>query len=54
MAFSGEASKNESVAKEKSLRDAESRITFIETAGKTLLRNVSLGMCRIPLFDTLK
>ncbi len=43
LAFSGEACKNESAAKEKSLRDAESRIAFIETAGKQLFEEKVIG-----------
>ena len=36
LAFSGEACKNESAAIEKALRDTESRMTFVESAGKQL------------------
>jgi len=56
LAFSGEAVKNETAAMERSLRDTENRISFIETAGKQLFEekvsgNVPDGLLRKMLAD---
>ena len=56
MAFSDEACKNDGAAKEKSLRDAQGRISFIETAVKTLFEervagNVPEGILKTMLAD---
>ena len=51
--YSGEACKNESAAREKSLRDAESRISFIEDAGKTLFEERLIGNVPDSLFKKM-
>ena len=53
LAYSGEANKNEHAAKEKTLRDAESRISFVEDAGKKLFEERVLGNVPESLFKKM-
>ena len=53
LTFSGEACRNESVAIEKTLRDTESRISFIETAGKQLFEERVSGNVPDGLFKKM-
>ncbi|MDL2273914.1 recombinase family protein [Oscillospiraceae bacterium OttesenSCG-928-G22] len=53
LAFSGEACKSESAAREKSLRDATSRISFIETATKQLFEEKVIGNVPDSLFKKM-
>jgi hypothetical protein len=50
LAYSDEAAKSESAAKEKALRDAEGRISFIESAGKKLFEERVMGNVPENLF----
>ncbi len=52
-AFSGEAYKNETVAREKSLRDAKGRILFIEDASKRLFEEKITGNVPDGLFKKM-
>ena len=51
--YSGEVSKNENAAKEKSLRDAISRISFIEDASKALFEEKFKGNVPDSLFKKM-
>ena len=53
LVYSGETSKNENAAKEKSLRDAECRISFVEDAGKKLFEERVLGNVPESLFKKM-
>ena len=53
LAFSGEACRNESAAIEKTLRDTESRISFIETAGKQLFEEKISGNVPDSMFKKM-
>ncbi len=53
LAFSDEACKNESAAKGKSLRDVESSISFIETAGKQLFEEKVIGNVPYGMFKKM-
>ena len=53
LAFSGEACKNENAAIEKTLRDTESRISFIETAGKQLFEERVSGNVPDAMFKKM-
>jgi len=51
--FSGEAHKNEIIAKEKNLRNAENRITFVEDAIKKLFEEKVIGNVPDSVFKKL-
>jgi hypothetical protein len=53
LAFSGEACKNENTAKEKILRDAECRLSFVEDAGKKLFEERVSGNVPESLFKKM-
>ena len=53
LAYSGEACKNENAAMEKSLRDVDNRITFVETASKKLFEEKVIGNVPDSLFKKM-
>ena len=53
LAFSGEVCKNESAAIEKTLRDTENRISFVEAAGKQLFEERVSGNVPDAMFKKM-